>query len=107
MAFVPLEKLMFLGPGYRGEFVVNHVPLLLIQVDDTPVLIRNQCPHRQHPLSEGSLQEGRIRCAKHGWSFDLTTGACAFPAPGPYLTFYPVVYDGNRIGVDDQFIPIS
>ena len=31
MTYVVLEKLMYLDDGYRGEFSVDGVPLLLIQ----------------------------------------------------------------------------
>lgn len=35
----------------------------------------DQCPHRLMPLSAGSVVEGRLRCAYHGWDFDRT-GRC-------------------------------
>lgn len=100
MAFHALEKLMFLEDGYRREFVINGVPLLLLQEDGQRYLIRNQCPHRGQTLTQGEIVNGSIRCPQHGWSFHLASGDCRFPAPGPCLTRYVLVFEGNQIGVD-------
>ncbi|MDP1539856.1 MAG: Rieske (2Fe-2S) protein [Moraxellaceae bacterium] len=106
MTFVALEKLMFLEDGYRREFVINGVPLLLLQVEGQPKLIRNQCPHRGHALADGDLNGTVLRCPQHGWSFDVLSGQCRLPGPGPCLVHYPLVFDGNRIGVDSETITV-
>jgi len=36
--------------------------------------IENKCPHRQGPLSEGIIDEGKVICPLHGHKFDLNTG---------------------------------
>ncbi|KAL3481484.1 hypothetical protein BJX99DRAFT_253408 [Aspergillus californicus] len=41
--------------------------------------IDNKCPHSSFPLREGSILDiedagPNIRCFRHGWTFDLTTG---------------------------------
>ena len=33
-----------------------------------------RCPHEGGALYEGCLQNGKIVCPRHGWTFDLTTG---------------------------------
>ena len=99
MAFHALEKLMFLEDGYRREFIIDGIPLLLIQEDGQRYLIRNQCPHRGASLTEGAVTAGVIRCPNHGWSFSLSDGQCRLPAPGPCLTRYTLIYDGNQLGV--------
>ena len=100
MAFHALETLMFLEDGYRREFVIDGIPLLLLQEDGQRHLIRNQCPHRGNPLASGEVANGRIRCPHHGWSFTLADGQCRLPGPGPCLTKYTLVYEGNQIGID-------
>lgn len=100
MAFHALEKLMFLEDGYRREFVIDGIPLLLVQEDGQRHLIRNQCPHRGHSLTEGAVSNGVIRCPNHGWSFNLADGQCRLPGPGPCLTRYALIYEGTQIGVD-------
>jgi len=36
--------------------------------------VENKCPHRQGPLSEGIIDEGKVVCPLHGHKFDLKTG---------------------------------
>lgn len=36
--------------------------------------IENRCPHRQGPLSEGIIGNGKVVCPLHGHKFDLATG---------------------------------
>ncbi|MCB9521234.1 MAG: Rieske 2Fe-2S domain-containing protein [Myxococcales bacterium] len=37
---------------------------------------RNPCPHAGAPLSGGELRGTTIVCSRHGWAFDVVTGAC-------------------------------
>jgi phenylpropionate dioxygenase-like ring-hydroxylating dioxygenase large terminal subunit len=32
--------------------------------------LEDRCPHRRMKLSVGKVQDGRLRCAYHGWTFD-------------------------------------
>ena len=41
---------------------------------------QNLCPHRQGPLAEGLVGNGRVICPLHAHHFDLETGAGAEPA---------------------------
>ena len=36
--------------------------------------VENRCPHRQGPLAEGIVGEGKVVCPLHGHKFDLVTG---------------------------------
>jgi phenylpropionate dioxygenase-like ring-hydroxylating dioxygenase large terminal subunit len=44
-------------------------------LDGTPFALRDNCPHRGVPLSEGTFDGQTIRCCYHGWEFDCT-GVC-------------------------------
>src|SRR5687768_12746675 len=37
--------------------------------DGHVVAAPDRCPHREAPLSEGSLIDGCLRCPYHGWTF--------------------------------------
>lgn len=37
---------------------------------------RNTCPHAGAPLSGGTRDGAWLRCPRHGWEFDVQTGAC-------------------------------
>ena len=36
--------------------------------------IENRCPHRQGPLSDGVIGDGKVICPLHGHKFDLVNG---------------------------------
>ena len=46
----------------------------------SPVLMKNQCPHRGARLSLGRVQGDRLECPYHGWQFDRTGTCVAVPA---------------------------
>lgn len=60
---------------------------LVVRVDDSPVgpvalfnlgwtfaCVPDSCPHAQAPLSDGTVEDGILTCARHGSQFDLRTG---------------------------------
>jgi UDP-MurNAc hydroxylase len=53
----------------------RHPPAEEIELDG--YVMERYCPHRQADLSIfGSVDDGVLTCALHGWQFDLETGAC-------------------------------
>src|SRR5262249_27553216 len=65
--------------------VVAGVPVVLYRPapDTLPVAFADRCPHRLVPLSAATPVAGRLRCAYHGWEFDLTRRCVELPSPGP------------------------
>jgi phenylpropionate dioxygenase-like ring-hydroxylating dioxygenase large terminal subunit len=53
------------------------VPLVVLRprADAEPVVFADRCPHRLVPLSAATVEDGRMRCAYHGWEFDAA-GEC-------------------------------
>jgi nitrite reductase (NADH) small subunit len=106
-----------LPPGQRRIVQVAGRSIGLFNVGGRLFALHNGCPHRGGPLCEGRLGgttmpargyafpwglEGRIlRCAWHGWEFDVATGR-ALADPRVHARTYPVaVEDGDivvRIG---------
>ncbi len=43
--------------------------------DGAPAALLDRCPHRNVPLSRGSVVGGELECAYHGWRFE-SGGAC-------------------------------
>jgi phenylpropionate dioxygenase-like ring-hydroxylating dioxygenase large terminal subunit len=43
----------------------------------------DRCPHRLVPLSAGTVADGRLRCAYHGWQFDADGRCVDLPSLGP------------------------
>jgi phenylpropionate dioxygenase-like ring-hydroxylating dioxygenase large terminal subunit len=64
---------------------VNGVPLVLYRAapDQPPVAFADRCPHRLVPLSAATVVDARLRCAYHGWEFDVDGRCTALPSAGP------------------------
>jgi nitrite reductase (NADH) small subunit len=50
------------------------------QRDGSLFATQNRCPHRQGPLSEGLVGNGKVICPLHAHHFNLQTGAGGDPA---------------------------
>ncbi len=50
--------------------------------DGAPAVLRDRCMHRHAPLSKGTLRDGVLQCAYHGWSYDQHGVVVAVPAEG-------------------------
>jgi nitrite reductase (NADH) small subunit len=102
-----------LQPGERRVVLVGGRSIGVFNVDGRYYALHNGCPHRGGPLCEGRIggttlptrdrafaygRVGRIlRCAWHGWEFDITTGrALADPAVAA-RTYAVTVEDGNIV----------
>ncbi|MDQ7074718.1 MAG: nitrite reductase small subunit NirD [Gammaproteobacteria bacterium] len=42
--------------------------------DDQVYAIRDACPHKQGPLSQGIMHGNSVTCPLHNWKIDLTSG---------------------------------
>lgn len=50
--------------------------------DDRVFALRDQCPHKQGPLSQGIVHGTSVTCPLHGWVISLETGAAQGPDTG-------------------------
>jgi len=55
--------------------LLQDVPLVLFRSGNAIHCLKDICPHRFAPLSQGRIVEGTIECPYHGWRFD-GTGRC-------------------------------
>ena len=49
--------------------------------------IKDQCPHRQGPLSQGIVHGRSVTCPLHNWKIDLSTGCVLGPDEGCVNTY--------------------
>lgn len=100
MPFVALEMLHQLYDGYRKAIRVAGQDLLLLQENGKTQLIRNSCPHAGASMTYATFSNNCLRCPVHGIEFDLASGRSRSPACTQALQFIPLVYEGNRVGID-------
>jgi nitrite reductase (NADH) small subunit len=62
------------APGTVAEFTVDSHAVCVANVGGAISVLNGVCPHEEGPLGEGSVEDGRIVCPWHGYSFDPKTG---------------------------------
>jgi toluene monooxygenase system ferredoxin subunit len=75
----PVLPLALLRERGMAAVQVGTRRVLLVHVDGEVRAFDNRCPHRAWPLERGTLADGVLTCANHGWSFDVATGRCVDP----------------------------
>ncbi|MBI5329392.1 MAG: nitrite reductase small subunit NirD [Betaproteobacteria bacterium] len=58
--------------------------------------VKDKCPHRGGPLSEGIVHGGLVTCPLHGFKIDLVTGEAVLPDKGCART-YAVKVEGGQV----------
>ncbi|CAN5631589.1 non-heme iron oxygenase ferredoxin subunit [soil metagenome] len=70
--------------------------ICLANADGRIYAFRDNCSHRDFPLSEGEIIDDTVECAWHGGRFDMATGrATQLPAIKPIRTYPVRVEDGG------------
>ncbi len=103
-----------LPPGGRKIVDVDGMSIGLFNVDGTYYAMRNGCPHKGGALCEGPIvgttlttdgtefvygKDGTIvRCAWHGWEFDIATGV-ALADKSFRARMYDVSVDEGKVRV--------
>ncbi len=64
--------------------------------DDHVFALRDRCPHKGGPLSQGLVHGHRVTCPLHSWVFELDTGTAVAPDEGCAARF-PVRVDGGKV----------
>ena len=64
--------------------------------EDKVFALKDECPHKQGPLSQGIVHGDRVACPLHDWKIHLDTGIAVAPDEGCAATF-PIKMDGDKI----------
>lgn len=64
--------------------------------DDTVFALRDQCPHKNGPLSQGIVHGHVVTCPLHNWNIDLASGEAQAPDEG-CAGRYEVKIDGGHV----------
>ena len=65
---------------------------------DEVFALRDSCPHKQGPLSQGIVHDKTVTCPLHNWRIELDTGIAKGPDEG-CTGKYAVKIDANKIFV--------
>lgn len=63
--------------------------------EDTVFALRDCCPHRGGPLSQGIVFGERVACPLHNWSIELQSGCAVAPDEGRTQKFSVKVENGQ------------
>jgi nitrite reductase (NADH) small subunit len=64
--------------------------------DDEVFALRDRCPHKGGPLSQGIVHGNKVACPLHDWKINLDTGLAVAPDEGCAARF-PVRLEGERV----------
>lgn len=60
--------------GQAKEFAACGKAICVAMVSGHATAMDNVCPHRGASLSEGTIEDGKLVCPWHGWTFRMSDG---------------------------------
>ena len=63
---------------------------------DQVFALRDRCPHKGGPLSQGIVHGGTVTCPLHNWKIDLASGEAQGPDEG-CVHSYPVKVENGAV----------
>ena len=82
------------------DLTIDREQLLLVRRDDVVTCFSAYCPHRGIGVDSRDIEsDGLLTCYRHGYRFDLSTGAC-LTAPGYDL-------EGHEVKIVDEKILVK
>lgn len=77
-----LGPLAGLPPGASRQHCADRA-VFVHRDADTLAVYDSRCPHQATDIPELALADGRLTCPRHGWVFDVTSGACVHKGKRP------------------------
>lgn len=75
--------------------------------DDQVFAVKDQCPHKGGPLSQGIVHGKSVTCPLHNWKIDLQTGEALGPDQGCVNTYRVKVENGTVYLASDSSQSLS
>ena len=74
-----------LAEGPKPFRLMNEDIVLFLDADGEPAALRDRCCHRTAKLSKGWMDDGKLVCGYHGWTYDRDGKVVRIPQydPGP------------------------
>ena len=94
---VPLEDIPVLGSRVLD---IDDTPIALFRSSDDQVFaLKDECPHKQGPLSQGIVHGHTVTCPLHNWRIELGTGQVQAPDEG-CTNHYPTKLENGIVWID-------
>ena len=87
---------------HLGSRVVRHleagvaIDIAIFRNEAKVFALRDHCPHKGGPLSQGIVHGDQVTCPLHGWKLRLETGEAVAPDEG-CVRRYPVKVEGDLV----------
>lgn len=72
--------------------------------DDQVYAVRDACPHKNGPLSQGMMHGSSVTCPLHNWKINLNSGEAMAPDEG-CVNVFPVKVEEGRVYL--QLVPVE
>lgn len=96
------QKVCDLDDVWEGDmelFTINGLGVLIVHAPGGALRAYDPiCPHQNHPLIEGDLDDCILTCSAHLWEFDVVSGEGVNPE-GVSLCAYPVKTEDDAVWV--------
>ena len=82
--------------GARRYLRDGGAPIAIFRTaSDGVFALRDECPHKGGPLSQGIVHGESVTCPLHGWCIGLASGEATAPDDGTAERFVARVVDGH------------
>lgn len=88
-----------LAPGRGTAVALGGRALAIFNLGGTFHAIEGNCRHRGGALGQGELVDAVVTCPLHGWTYDVTSGAC-LTAPHGRVASFPCRIEGDDVLVE-------
>jgi phenylpropionate dioxygenase-like ring-hydroxylating dioxygenase large terminal subunit len=91
-AWYPIAQVGDVGDGPLAVRLLGDDLVIWRAADASLVVAPDRCPHREAPLSIGTVTDGELACAYHGWSFGVDGQCVSVPSSGPGAAIAPTAH---------------
>lgn len=64
------------GPGEATRVECDGYAVFVHRAGEAWAVYDSRCPHQRTDIPLAAVEAGRLKCPKHGWTFDLGSGEC-------------------------------
>ena len=95
LKIAPLDQIPVLGSRIVEMDTINTINIAIFRgKDDSVFAIKDSCPHKQGPLSQGIMHGQSVTCPLHNWKIDLVSGEALGADTGCTNVFATKVEEG-------------